>query len=230
MPKAIDITGERYGRLTVISKAQIDKPRSWWVCKCDCGSEKIVSADALRRGAIVSCGCYHKERMAQINTKHGCAARSGVSRLYNIWSGMVQRCSNKNNPEYRIYGGRGICICEEWKNDFREFKKWAEEHGYKNDLTIDRIDNNLGYYPENCRFVTRKGQQNNLRRTIKYIFKDGEVLALSDISEKTEMRKAKVQKFLKKYVVEEKESGFGQLRTVSCNIAFLLQIRKEGQQ
>ena len=226
MPKAIDITGERYGRLTVIKKAHIDKPKSWWVCKCDCGNEKIVSADSLRRGAIVSCGCYHRERTAQINTKHGCAARSGVSRLYNIWGGIVQRCSNKNNPEYRIYGGRGICICEEWKRDFREFKKWAEGHGYQNDLTIDRIDNNLGYSPENCRFVTRKEQQNNLRSTIKYIFKNGDVLTLSDISEKTGIKKARAQRLLKKYVTEEKKSGFGQLRTVSCDTAFLMEMKK----
>lgn len=230
MGKAIDLTGERFGRLTVIRKAETGKPRSWWLCQCDCGNKTVVQSDSLRRGNTCSCGCLRKENAILACTKHGFAGRKSRKRLYRTWSGMIQRTTNKKDKYYYNYGGRGIGMCELWRKDFNEFMQWAIQNGYSDELYIDRINNDKGYYPDNCRFVTRKEQQNNLRCTVRYEFSDGKILTLSQLSEKLGRSKESTKRIAKKYIdgeTSKPESGLPHLWHLACNAAFLIEMETE---
>lgn len=159
MSKIIDITGKKYGKLTVISYFGKKK----WLCKCDCGNECIVLGYSLKIGNTKSCGCYRKE----LNTKHNLSR----SRIYRIYNKMKRRCYSVKDERYISYGGRGIKVCDEWLNDKKKFFEWAINNGYKDTLTIDRIDNNKGYCPENCRWITNKDQQRNKTNNIIITYK-----------------------------------------------------------
>ena len=166
--------GARFGRLTVIEKAPSANKNGRWLCKCDCGNYTTVYGCNLKKGDTTSCGCYQKESASARQTKHG----KSHSRLHNIWLTMRRRCS-KNNLRYsRNYSGRGITICEEW-DDFENFSKWAEENGYRDDLSIDRIDVDGNYCPENCRWATHTEQQNN-KRSNRRITYEGETHTLAE--------------------------------------------------
>lgn len=153
MAKVKELTGQKFGKLTVIKRVGNDKfGLPLWECECECGSIAIVSGQRLREGRTKSCGCFKKEAI----TKHGMTN----TRLHRIWSNMRARCNNPNRREYKYYGQKGIEICNEW-NDFTTFYEWAINNGYKEGLTLDRIDVNGNYEPLNCRWTTAKEQGNN---------------------------------------------------------------------
>ena len=176
MGKTNDLTGQKFGLLTVIERAGRTKWRTpIWLCKCDCGNYTKVLSSNLVSNSTKSCGCLRKN---QLKT-HGLA----YTGLYPIWIAMKDRCFNCNNREYYCYGGRGITVCDEWKDNFQVFYEWANKNGYKRGLTIDRIDNNKGYCPENCRWTTMKEQANN-KRTNHYITYKNETHTLTEWAEK----------------------------------------------
>ena len=156
--KLIDLTGKKFGLLTVLKRSAEKAVKVKWVCACDCGGETAVDSQHLRNGDIVSCGCYHKNELSERRKKHGHAS----TRLYNIWCAMRYRCHTKSHRAYEYYGGRGITVCEDWL-DFLKFREWALSNGYADNLEIDRINNDLGYEPNNCRWVTHAENMKNLR-------------------------------------------------------------------
>ena len=157
---AIDLAGQRFGRLTVIERTKGTSTKdAWWLCRCECGNKKETTRKQLICGNVKSCGCLQKERRANGNIIHG----GHNTRIYSIWHHMKERCMNPNSPKYRLYGGRGITVCGEWIDDFTVFRDWAISTGYSDELTLDRIDNDKGYYPDNCRWATFSEQNRNRR-------------------------------------------------------------------
>jgi len=174
--ECLDISGNRYGKLVVLNLAYTKSKNSYWLCKCDCGNEKIVIANSLKKGTTKSCGCLRikskKPVKTEIKKERKEKKRHFREPLYYVWVNMRQRCNNKNSSAYNLYGGRGISIIQEWQDNYRAFKDWALSHGYAENLSIDRIDNNGNYCPENCRWATQKEQAIN-KRTNVYITYNG---------------------------------------------------------
>lgn len=179
-PRAKDLTGQRFDRLYIIEFAGRDcKKRLLWKCRCDCGKETIVLANKIFTGRTKSCGCLRGELSRKRATKHGMYR----TRLYNIWANMIQRCKNPKSVSYQYYGKRGIKVCEEWEK-FSNFADWALNHGYSEELSIDRIDPDKDYEPDNCRWADAIEQGNNKRNNVM-VEHNGRMYTAAEISRAT---------------------------------------------
>ena len=153
--------GDKFGRLIVIKECGRSKDRRvLWLCLCNCGNEKITNSTLLLKGKTKSCGCLHIENTINLKYKHGFTG----SRLHNIWCGLFYRCENLNCKDWKYYGGRGIKVCDEWR-EFKRFRRWAINNGHKPKLVLDRIDNDGDYSPKNCRWISQGGNVRNSRAT-----------------------------------------------------------------
>jgi hypothetical protein len=171
MKRYRDLTGMKFGKLTAIKP--VNEKLGWghhkrWICNCECGNTTIVSSDHLTKGDTKSCGCRN----------HG----KSKTRIFGIWTHMKSRCHVPTDDQYYRYGGRGIKVCDEWYKDFMKFYNWSIANGYSDELSIDRIDNDKGYCPENCRWATTKIQANNTSRN-KYVTYNGETHTIAEWSD-----------------------------------------------
>jgi hypothetical protein len=173
-----DLTGKKFGRWTVLSFHSFKNKHTLWNCECECGNTKIIEGSSLKRGGSLSCGCLRSEMLSNRLKKW----RS--ERLKEIYRNIKNRCYNRNVPTYNNYGGRGIVVCKEWIESSLKFQEWSYKNGYTENLTIERVDTNKGYQPDNCRWATMKEQQNNRRDNIK-IEHEGEIVTISELSAKT---------------------------------------------
>lgn len=173
MNKSLSLIGKKIGMLTVID---VDRSSSTkylkMICKCECGTTKSMYSSYLLSGRAKSCGCQQNKGKKGINKKHGMTG----TRIYREWASMRRRC-RKNSPDSKNYYERGIKVCNEWDNDFISFYEWAVKNGYSDSLSLDRINNNKGYSPDNCRWVTIEEQQSNKANTV-YVLYDGETYCL----------------------------------------------------
>lgn len=195
MSKFVDLTGKTYGYLTVIERVENHKDhRAYWKCMCKCGGTTIVPTYRLNDGSTKSCGCKKYESH---NKKHGMRH----TRIYETWCGMIKRCYNKNSKSFKNYGGRGIKVCEEWKNDFSAFNTWAVSSGYSDNLTIERINVNDDYKPENCIWITQVQQQRNKTNSVflehngqrKHLLQWCEELGMNKGAAKSRYKRAKAK-------------------------------------
>ena len=155
----IDMSGKTFGRLTVISK---DSERDMWLCSCSCGAIKKTRGKDMRQGKTKSCGCFQMENISNLNKTHG----ETKTRMHRIWIAIKSRCLNQNNKDYCNYGGRGIGMHDDWINSYVSFRDWSLLNGYADNLSMDRIDNENGYFPDNCRWTTAKVQGRNRRDNV----------------------------------------------------------------
>lgn len=187
--KLIDLTGRRFGRWVVLKRVDNNKARQTrWLCECNCGTIKEIEGASLKRRHTKSCGCLRLELVKKRVYKHGYAMKGNRTDIYNSWMCMKQRCNNPETPDFKYYGGRGIKVCKRWCN----FKNFLNDMGEKpKGLTIERLNNDKGYSPDNCKWATRKEQSRNNRNTklnplkvqiIKKLLKESKLMA-KDIAE-----------------------------------------------
>ncbi len=183
MPLLLNLEGRKFNRLLVIKRGpNTTQGKAAWICLCDCGKTVTVRSVSLTRGYSGSCGCFQKEIIAKLNFKHGDCVVGHESRLYHIWHGIKQRCNDPESCNYKNYGRRGISLCSEWSENYLPFYEWSINNGYREDLSIERIDNNGNYEPLNCTWATAREQSLN-KRTNRLISFNGETKTISQWSE-----------------------------------------------
>lgn len=186
--RPVDMVGQTYGRLTIISNEPPKGAERQVRARCECGSEKVVNARAVRRGSVTSCRCAQREA----NTKHGASSHP----LYSIWNSMRSRCTNPNVDMYPVYGGRGIAVCPEWLADPWAFIRWAEPR-FSPGLQIDRIDNDGGYSPQNCRFVSCVVNERN-RSNNRVVVWRGQSMCVTELAERSGVNADALRQRIKK--------------------------------
>lgn len=179
--KIKDLTNKKFGRLKVLKFIKRENLKTYWACECECGNQIITTQNNLQTGSTKSCGCLFREGN---NRK----LNMSKSRLHNIWSAMRARCYKEYSTSFKNYGAKGITVCDEWKDSFENFYIWAINNGYKENLTIDRINNKGNYEPSNCRWTTRKEQNNNTSKNV-YITFNGITLTRNQWAEKIGINK-----------------------------------------
>ena len=199
MSKIIDLTGQKFGKLTVIKVDENNHKRNQkhWLCKCDCGNITSVCTNKLKSGHTKSCGCYSREKAKKVNTTHGLSKEP----LYERYMGMKARCYNTNHESYKDYGGRGITVCDEWLNNYESFREWAMDNGYEPQYKLDRRDNDGNYEPSNCRWISHKS---NMRNTRHNVYIDGELLTdvIRDVSLETNRTESAI--WTRYYILKKK--------------------------
>jgi len=185
MKKHENLIGKRFGKLTVVSFRSVDNNgHAYWLCRCDCGRFKVVRGAHLKDKHVRSCGCWNPR------ITHGMSG----TRIYNIWSKMLQRCYLKSDHAYSSYGGRGISVCREWRK-FESFYNWSMDHGYSESLSIDRKNNDGNYEPSNCRWATPKQQANNNRHN-HLVNVDGKLITISQYADQLNVEQTRLRKKL----------------------------------
>lgn len=195
--RKVDVVGLKFGRLTVIKRVGSNGHSSIWLCRCECGKMKEVTLPHLRQGSVRSCGCLAKEAAS----KRGCLSKIGEraykhgdshhNHLYGVWGAMKRRCYNPHVAYYELYGGRGIEVCRQW-HDYLSFKTWALSSGYRQGLTLDRINPDGNYEPSNCRWITIQEQQRN-RRNNRYYEYHGKFYTVKEIAEMVGLKPRTIQ-------------------------------------
>lgn len=204
MGKLIDLTGKRFGRLTVIARDGSDKKRNvMWLCACACGQTKAVAGSRLRNGTTKSCGCMVTEKTAILNYRHGGCKKGNRERLYTVWYKMLNRTNDPNDKSFLHYGGRGIQVCEEWRKNYAEFRRWAIANGYDEkapfgECSLERIDNDGDYTPENCRWATYREQSRNTRRNRHLTF-NGKTMIVNDWAAETGIASCTIRRRIDHY-------------------------------
>lgn len=205
MNKRSNLEGQKFNRLLVLRKIDTGKKMTYYECLCDCGNRHVANGAMIKSGHIKSCGCLQREITSERLKAHGFSK----TRLYRVWQGMINRCRNPKHDYYSSYGGRGIEVCNEWKNDFLTFRKWSLENGYDenakfSECTIDRIDNNGNYEPSNCRWISSREQSINKRTTIM-IEIDGETKPLIVWAEEFGLNPTTLKSRLKRGLVTKED-------------------------
>ena len=195
----IEMVGNRYGRLLVIEELEryrnaAGKTERVFLCRCDCGNKKIIKMHTLRSGNAISCGCYRKEFISSAKSTH----RMSGTKIYRVWRSMRRRCNVPTDKAFVNYGARGITVCAEWESDFNEFYKWAISNGYNEGLTIERIDNNKGYSPDNCKWIPRC-EQNKNRRMNHYLAYGGRKKTLQEWANEIGVNRCTLRDYCKRY-------------------------------
>lgn len=187
-----NLAGQKFGKLTAIERIGVNANGNYlWRCVCDCGKEKIVPSGKLVQGRATNCGCDTFRLKSEAYSKHGLLKNGKKQRTFTIWNDMKTRCLNPNSMSYPRYGGRGIKICSEWLESYAAFHNWAIGNGYGDNLTIDRIDNDGNYCPENCRWVDSKTQANNNSRNHKITY-NGKTMTLAEWATELKIRRATI--------------------------------------
>lgn len=207
MPRFKDLTGQTFDRLKVLKvdhKQQCgNRFRYYWLCECECGNTVVVRTDCLTKGLVKSCGCLKKEQ-DEINLRANHSHKLSHTKFWDTYYGMMSRCYESTDKRYSDYGGRGIGVCNEWREDKNKFFEWAKDNGLKEGLQLDRIDNNGDYSPDNCRWVTPKQNSRNRRSNVMVEF-DGEWITLIEVAERLGISIWQARKRYRKFGIKRSE-------------------------